>query len=48
MLRSDPDTTAVVHRDLNRPFPVLVRAEGVYLYDAEGRRYLDGSGGSSS
>ena len=48
MLRSNPDTTAVVHRDLNRPFPVLVRAEGVYLYDAEGRRYLDGSGGSSS
>ncbi len=48
MLRSDPNTTAVVHRDLNRPFPVLVRAEGVYLYDAEGRRYLDGSGGSSS
>jgi len=48
MLRSDPNTTDVVHRDLNRAYPVLVRAEGVYLYDAEGKRYLDGSGGSSS
>lgn len=36
-----------VHRDWDRPFPVIVRAEGIYLYDADGRRYLDGSGGSS-
>jgi adenosylmethionine-8-amino-7-oxononanoate aminotransferase len=36
-----------VHRDWDRPFPTIVRTEGIYLYDAEGRRYLDGSGGSS-
>lgn len=36
-----------VHRDWDRPFPTIVRAEGVYLFDADGRRYLDGSGGSS-
>jgi adenosylmethionine-8-amino-7-oxononanoate aminotransferase len=36
-----------VHRDWDRPFPVIVRAEGVFLYDADGRQYLDGSGGSS-
>ncbi len=28
------------------PFtPVLERAEGIYLYDSEGNRYIDGSGG---
>ena len=36
-----------VHRDWDRPFPVIIRAEGIYLYDQEGRRYIDGSGGSS-
>jgi adenosylmethionine-8-amino-7-oxononanoate aminotransferase len=36
-----------VHRDWDRPFPVIQRAEGIYLYDQEGRQYIDGSGGSS-
>lgn len=29
-----------------KPYPVAVRGEGVYLYDAGGRRYLDGSSGA--
>jgi len=45
---SDPDLTKVIHRDLNREYATLVRADGVYYYDDEGNRYLDGSGGSSS
>jgi adenosylmethionine-8-amino-7-oxononanoate aminotransferase len=36
-----------VHRDWDRPFPVIERAEGIYLYDQKGQRYIDGSGGSS-
>jgi adenosylmethionine-8-amino-7-oxononanoate aminotransferase len=36
-----------VHRDWDRDFPVIQRAEGVYLYDDTGKRYIDGSGGSS-
>ncbi|MGH2344839.1 MAG: aspartate aminotransferase family protein [Chloroflexota bacterium] len=35
-------------RDLYRPLPRIVRAEGVYLYDEDGRRYLDGAGGASA
>ncbi|MEK6530192.1 MAG: aminotransferase class III-fold pyridoxal phosphate-dependent enzyme, partial [candidate division NC10 bacterium] len=27
-------------------YPEIVRGEGVYLYDREGRRYLDGSSGA--
>ena len=30
----DPERTRVIHRDLNRTYPTLVRGEGVYLYDA--------------
>lgn len=40
--------TSVIHRDLQRTYPTIVRAEGVYLYDADGKRYLDGSGGSAA
>ncbi|MDQ2683660.1 MAG: aminotransferase class III-fold pyridoxal phosphate-dependent enzyme, partial [Chloroflexota bacterium] len=43
-----PDSTDVIHRDLNRAYPVIERGEGVYLYDSEGKRYLDGSGGSAA
>ena len=27
-------------------YPEIVRAEGVYLYDRDGRRYLDAAGGA--
>ena len=36
-----------VHRDWDRKFPLIDHAEGIYLYDQDGRRYIDGSGGSS-
>ena len=37
----------LVHRSWRRRFPRVVRAEGIYIYDEDGRRYIDGSGGSS-
>lgn len=40
--------TRVIHRDLNRTFPTLVRGEGIYLFDEAGNRYIDGSGGSAA
>ena len=38
----------VIHRDLARAYPTLVRGEGIYLFDADGNRYIDGSGGSAA
>ena len=35
------------HRDPQRAFPVAVRGEGAYLFDREGKRYLDASGGAA-
>ena len=40
--------TRVIHRDLSRNYPTLTRGEGIYLYDSEGNRYIDGSGGSAA
>ncbi|MBA2596544.1 MAG: aminotransferase class III-fold pyridoxal phosphate-dependent enzyme, partial [Chloroflexia bacterium] len=44
----DPESTRVIHRDLNRGYPTLVRGEGIYLYDDDGKQYIDGSGGSAA
>lgn len=37
----------VFHRQTARPLPRAVRAEGVYVWDADGKRYIDGSGGAA-
>jgi len=36
-----------VPRNLTSRCPTIVRGEGIYLYDNEGNRYMDGSSGSS-
>jgi adenosylmethionine-8-amino-7-oxononanoate aminotransferase len=37
----------VFYRNPLHDYPTAVRGEGVYLYDAQGRQYLDGSGGAA-
>ena len=37
----------VFHRSSVATYPLAVRGEGVYLYDAAGKRYLDGSSGAA-
>jgi adenosylmethionine-8-amino-7-oxononanoate aminotransferase len=44
----DPDITNVIYRDLHKRYPTVVRGEGIYLFDADGKRYIDGSGGSAA
>ena len=39
--------TKVFHRHSRKDPPVAVSGEGCYLYDAEGKAYLDGSGGAA-
>src|SRR5688500_2345722 len=39
--------THVFHRDPRLGYPVAVRGEGAYLYDGEGKRYLDATGGAA-
>ena len=36
----------VFYRDLKKVYPIADRAEGIYIYDIEGKRYIDGSGGA--
>ena len=36
----------VFYRKLMRTYPLVIRGEGIYLYDENGKRYIDGSGGA--
>lgn len=37
----------MLRRSFRKPYPLAVRGEGVYIWDAEGKRYLDFSGSAA-
>ena len=39
---------ALFHRDLNKNYSVMVRGEGIYLFDEDGNRYIDGCAGAGN
>jgi adenosylmethionine-8-amino-7-oxononanoate aminotransferase len=39
--------TPVFRRSFRRPFPIAVRGEGIFIWDADGNRYLDFSGSAA-
>lgn len=43
----DVSRSALLHRSFRKAFPPAVRGEGVYLWDAQGKRYLDLAGSAA-
>ncbi|RMF17266.1 MAG: aspartate aminotransferase family protein [Alphaproteobacteria bacterium] len=41
------DRSHALHRSLHHDYPIAVGGKGAWLFDARGRRYLDGSGGAA-
>ncbi len=39
--------SAILHRVLDAPLPTVVKGEGPYLYDSDGKRYYDACGGAA-
>jgi adenosylmethionine-8-amino-7-oxononanoate aminotransferase len=39
--------TKILHRQIDHEYPVAVRGEGVRLWDADGKEYIDASGGAA-
>ena len=46
-LASQDFRTPVLRRSFRRPYPAAVRGEGAYVWDADGKRYLDFSGSAA-
>ena len=46
-MSTPPIRTHVLHRQMAHALPVAVAGEGLHLIDAQGRRYLDASGGAA-
>ncbi|MDH3580489.1 MAG: aminotransferase class III-fold pyridoxal phosphate-dependent enzyme, partial [Hyphomicrobiales bacterium] len=40
-------TSHILHRQMKTPLPVIARSDGIYLFDSDGKKYLDGSGGAA-
>jgi len=40
-------TSHILHRAINHAYPVAVGGEGIHIIDAEGKRYIDASGGAA-
>jgi len=47
ILTSQDPRTPVLRRSFRKPYPAAVRGEGVYVWDADGKRYLDFSGSAA-
>ena len=39
------DDRYIFHRDMTKSYPLMEKAEGIYLYDSQGKKYIDGVGG---
>lgn len=37
----------IFHRNLRKEYPVVDRGTGIYLFDRQGKKYIDGSGGAA-
>jgi adenosylmethionine-8-amino-7-oxononanoate aminotransferase len=47
MIMTNPHAYAV-HRRWDRDYHIMERTSGIYLYDSEGNRFIDGTGGSAA
>ena len=47
-MKSETAGPALFQRDPTHDYPVAVRGEGIYIYDDQGRRYLDGTSGAGN
>ncbi len=43
----DRKPTRILHRQIGASYPIAVEGKGIYIVDADGRRYLDASGGAA-
>jgi len=45
-MKRESNQDHVFYRNLRKYYPSVSHGEGIYLYDTDGNRYIDGSGGA--
>src|SRR5471032_688439 len=45
--QNEDDMSHIIHRNLRQPPPIAASAQGMYVRDSHGKRYLDASGGAA-
>ncbi|MDD4990160.1 MAG: aminotransferase class III-fold pyridoxal phosphate-dependent enzyme [Candidatus Pacebacteria bacterium] len=45
-MKNSPNKSFVFHRRLNYQYPVIARGKGIYLFDKQGKKYIDATGGA--
>jgi len=46
-MEREPNQDHVFYRNLKKLYPTVSHGQGIYLYDTDGKRYIDGSGGAA-
>lgn len=46
-MKREPNQDHVFYRNLRKFYPTVSHGQGIYLYDTDGKRYMDGSGGAA-
>ncbi len=45
-MKNNTNKSFVFHRRLNYNYPIITHGKGIYLFDKEGKKYIDASGGA--
>lgn len=46
-MKREPNHDHIFYRNLRKYYPTISHGQGIYLYDTDGKRYIDGSGGAA-
>ncbi|MBE9521927.1 MAG: aspartate aminotransferase family protein [Proteobacteria bacterium] len=46
-MKKEANQDRIFYRSLGKYYPIISHGQGIYLYDTDGKRYIDGSGGAA-
>ena len=46
-MKREPNEDHIFYRNPRKFYPTVSHGQGIYLYDMDGKRYIDGSGGAA-
>jgi len=47
VMKKEANQDRIFYRSLGKYYPIISHGQGIYLYDTDGKRYIDGSGSAA-